>query len=146
MLQLDPPIPVETPDGKAMAQVLIDYGPEHDLIWVCFQDNGQCWCWQNQDVRAQKNVTYGRKLDDDTHAGNTNDARPARKPLSGSKAETIRKAKKALLEYQTRVAFVEAARKGTFYNTPNGDGYTETNWQSPEVATRTSRKAKAGAK
>jgi len=43
-----------------MAHVLIDYGPEHDLIWTCFQDNGEIWCWRNQDVRAEKNTTYAR--------------------------------------------------------------------------------------
>jgi hypothetical protein len=38
MLQLHQPIPVITPKGKAMAHVLIDYGPDYDLLWVCFQD------------------------------------------------------------------------------------------------------------
>ena len=61
MLQLDPPIPVVTPRGKALAQVLIDYGAEHDLIYVCFQDDGEVWCWRNQDIRAQVNITYGRE-------------------------------------------------------------------------------------
>jgi len=60
MLQLDPPIPVETPKGKALAQVLIDYGPEHHLLWVCFQQNGECWTWQNKDIRAESNPTFGR--------------------------------------------------------------------------------------
>jgi len=60
MLQLNPPIPVTTPRGKAMAQVLIDYGAEHDLIWLCFEADGQIWCWRNQDVRAETNITYGR--------------------------------------------------------------------------------------
>ena len=60
MLQLNPPLPVVTPKGKAMAHVLIDYGPEHDLIWTCFQQDGEIWCWRNQDVRAEKNTTYAR--------------------------------------------------------------------------------------
>jgi hypothetical protein len=60
MLQLDPPLPVITPAGKALAHVLIDYGAEHDLLWVCFQDNGECWTWRNQDIRAEKNITFGR--------------------------------------------------------------------------------------
>ncbi len=64
MLQLNPPLPVKTPDGKGLAQVLIDYGPEHDLIWVVFQDNGECWSWRNQDVRADTNITMGRKADE----------------------------------------------------------------------------------
>ena len=60
MLQLNPPLPVVTPNGKALAHVLIDYGPEHDLLWVCFQEDGECWTWRNQDIRAERNITYGR--------------------------------------------------------------------------------------
>jgi hypothetical protein len=61
LLQLDPPIPVETPKGKALAQVLIDYGPEHHLLWVCFQtETGECWTWPNRDIRAESNPTFGR--------------------------------------------------------------------------------------
>lgn len=63
MLQLDPALPVVTPKGKAMAHVLIDYGLEHDLLWVCFQESDrQIWTYRNQDVRADSNVTFGRKL------------------------------------------------------------------------------------
>ena len=61
LLQLDPLIPVVTPKGKAMAHVLIDPGIEHHLVWVCFQDDtGECWSWQNRDVRIQANPTLGR--------------------------------------------------------------------------------------
>ncbi len=60
MLQLDPPLPVDTPKGKALAHVLIDPGVEHDLLWVCFQDNGECWTWRNPEIRAQSNITMGR--------------------------------------------------------------------------------------
>jgi hypothetical protein len=61
MLQLDPPIPLDTPRGPALAHVLVDYGPEHNLMWVCFGDaDGQIWTWDNSKVRAQKNITMGR--------------------------------------------------------------------------------------
>lgn len=60
ILQLNPPIPVETPKGKAMAQFLIDYGVEHHLLWVCFQENGECWSWQNPDIRGETNLSYNR--------------------------------------------------------------------------------------
>lgn len=60
MLQLNPPLPMVTPKGKALAHFLIDYGPEHDLVWVCFQDDGQIWCWRNQDMCSEKNITFGR--------------------------------------------------------------------------------------
>ncbi len=63
MLQLDPPLPVTTPKGSALAHVLIDYGPEHNLLWVCFQDaTGECWTWANKDIRAQVNITMGRVM------------------------------------------------------------------------------------
>lgn len=61
MLQLNPPVPLETPRGKALAHFLIDYGPEHHLLWVCFQDEtGECWTWPNPEVRAQANPSMGR--------------------------------------------------------------------------------------
>ena len=61
MIQLNPPIPLLTPKGKALAHFLIDMGAEHDLVWVCFQDDsGECWSWNNKDIRAQKNITMGR--------------------------------------------------------------------------------------
>lgn len=63
MLQLDPPLPVLTPKGEALAHVLIDYGAEHHLLWVCFQADGECWTWQNHDIRATKNITMGRRHD-----------------------------------------------------------------------------------
>lgn len=62
LLQLNPPLPVETPRGKAMAHVLIDYGAEYDLLWVCFQQaDAQCWTWKNSDIRAESNITFGRE-------------------------------------------------------------------------------------
>lgn len=60
MLQLNPPLPVLTPKGKALAQLVIDYGPEYDIVWVCFQDDGACWSWRNTDIRAESNLTFGR--------------------------------------------------------------------------------------
>ena len=62
--QLNPPIPLETPRGKALAHFLIDYGPEYDLLWVCFDDaTGECWTWNNSMIRAQANITMGRDYD-----------------------------------------------------------------------------------
>ena len=44
-----------------MAHFMIDYGPEHHLLWVCFQDDsGECWTWPNKDVRLQYNLSMGR--------------------------------------------------------------------------------------
>ena len=58
ILQLDPTIPLETPKGSAKAHFLIDYGQEHHLLWICFQDDtGECWTWPNPQVRLQENVS-----------------------------------------------------------------------------------------
>lgn len=63
--QLNPPLPLITPKGKAWAHLVIDYGQEHDLLWVCFQDEtGECWTWSNREIRIQENITMGRKKND----------------------------------------------------------------------------------
>ncbi len=62
IIQLSPCIPVITPKGKALAHFLIDEGAEHDLKWVCLQDDtGECWTFANPMIRAQKNITQGRE-------------------------------------------------------------------------------------
>jgi hypothetical protein len=60
--QLNPPLPVTTPKGSGLAHLVIDYGPEHNLFWVVFIDaTGECWTYPNQEIRAQKNITLGRR-------------------------------------------------------------------------------------
>lgn len=60
IIQLNPFIPVWTPKGKGYAIGWIDYGPEHDMLWVCFQnDTAECWTWKNSQIKSQENVTYG---------------------------------------------------------------------------------------
>lgn len=60
--QLNPPIPLhvlEKGDGYALA--VIDYGQEHNLIWVTAIDStGEIWCAPNPKVRMLKNWTAGR--------------------------------------------------------------------------------------
>jgi len=60
--QLNPPLPLEVIDkGKGMAIGMIDYGPEHNLIWVtAIDDTGEIWCAPNPKVRMQQNWTMGR--------------------------------------------------------------------------------------
>ena len=61
MLQLAPPIPVLTPKGAGIAHFLVDYGIESDLYWTVFLDsNGECWTFNNREIRAGKNATLGR--------------------------------------------------------------------------------------
>ena len=60
--QLNPPIPLHVLDkGDGHAIGLIDYGPEHNLIWVTAIDQtGEIWCAPNPKVRMLKNWTMGR--------------------------------------------------------------------------------------
>ncbi len=61
MLQLNPPLPMNTPKGEGFAHILIDYGPESDLYWtVLITETGEIWTFANRDVRAGKNITLGR--------------------------------------------------------------------------------------
>ncbi len=60
--QLDPPLPIDIQGkGKGYAFAVIDYGPEHNLIWVTgLNDSGEIWCAPNPLVRLQTNWTMGR--------------------------------------------------------------------------------------
>ena len=60
--QLNPPLPVTILDrGRGLAMAVIDYGPEHNLIWVtALDDSGEIWCAPNPKVRMQTNWTMGR--------------------------------------------------------------------------------------
>ena len=62
IVQLNPPIPLETPKGKGFAHFLLDYSQEHDLCWVTFLDeSGECWTFRNSEIRIQHNITMGRR-------------------------------------------------------------------------------------
>jgi hypothetical protein len=61
LTQLNPPIPLDTPKGGGMAWAVIDYGAEHNLMWVVAIDaTREIWTFENPKVRAQKNITIGR--------------------------------------------------------------------------------------
>ena len=61
MIQINPPLPLDTPKGKGYAHFVIDYSQEHHLIWVVFlDDSGECWSFQNPEIRLQNNFTMGR--------------------------------------------------------------------------------------
>lgn len=60
--QLSPPLHLQTPKGPGWAHFLIDYGPEHDLLWTVFlDDGGACWTVPNQEVRLSPNWSVGRR-------------------------------------------------------------------------------------
>ena len=62
--QLNPPLPVKVEDrGAGLAIAVIDYGPEHNLIWVtALDDSGEIWCAPNPKVRMGNNWTMGRQV------------------------------------------------------------------------------------
>jgi len=61
MIQLNPPIPLITSKGNGWAFFLIDRSQEHDLEWVVFlNDTGECWTFNNSQVKIQKNYTMKR--------------------------------------------------------------------------------------
>ena len=60
--QLNPPIPLTViGKGDGMAFAVIDYGAEHNLLWVTAIDaTGEIWCAPNPKVRMQRNWSLGR--------------------------------------------------------------------------------------
>jgi hypothetical protein len=60
--QLNPTIPVYVQDkGDGYAIAVIDYGQEHNLIWVtAITESGELWCAPNPKVRICQNWTMGR--------------------------------------------------------------------------------------
>ena len=60
--QLNPPVPVEVSGkGTGLAFGVIDYGMEHNLLWVTAIDKtGEIWCAPNPIVRMQANWSAGR--------------------------------------------------------------------------------------
>ncbi|WP_068073745.1 hypothetical protein [Novosphingobium lentum] len=60
--QLNPTIPLHVlGKGHGYAIGMIDYGQEHNLIWVtAIDDTGEIWCAPNAKVRLGKNWTMGR--------------------------------------------------------------------------------------
>lgn len=60
--QLNPPIPLETVDGrKCHALLVIDYSQEYEVLFlVAFSDNRELWCLPHTQLRAQENISLGR--------------------------------------------------------------------------------------
>lgn len=61
MIQLNPPIPVDTPKGAGFAHIVRDDSHEDDMFWtVIITETGEFWQFPNKSIRAQKNITLGR--------------------------------------------------------------------------------------
>jgi hypothetical protein len=62
LVQLNPPLHMETPKGAGLAHFVIDYAPEAHLQWVVFMDaDGACWTVPNPEIRLSFNWTMGRR-------------------------------------------------------------------------------------
>jgi hypothetical protein len=60
MIELRQPLIFDTPKGKAIVLFVIDPGTQNNLQWVCFmKDTGECWTFDNGDIRLEANVTMG---------------------------------------------------------------------------------------
>lgn len=60
MIQCCPPVPLDTPRGRAWAYFVRDRSQDHDFEWVCFQrDTGEQWTYRSRDVRLMVNETMG---------------------------------------------------------------------------------------
>lgn len=62
LTQLNPTIPMHVlGKGDGFAIAVIDYGQEHNLIWVtAITSTGEIWCAPNPKVRLDSNWTMGR--------------------------------------------------------------------------------------
>lgn len=60
MLQLHPPIPVETEHGPGVALLVIDYGTEHNSAFVvALQKTRELKHYQSSQLRLAQNFTFG---------------------------------------------------------------------------------------
>lgn len=60
ILQLNPAITLYTPRGEGRAVLVIDYGPDDDLLWVVFLKSSRaCFAFRNSEVRAVENLSLG---------------------------------------------------------------------------------------
>lgn len=72
LLQLDPPIPLRTTDGRECTAIMvIDYSAEHELLLlVGFQDSRELWILPHTKLRLGDNISLGRMpLDKEKPAG-----------------------------------------------------------------------------
>ena len=83
--QLNPTIPVHVVGkGDGYAIGMIDYGQEHNLIWVtALDESGELWCAPNHKVRLGKNWTMGRG-ENPLITKDKADARDAAQPITAA--------------------------------------------------------------
>lgn len=62
MLQLDPPLPLRTKNGRrCTAYLVLDYGPEFNTLFlVGIHENRQLWWLPQSSLRLDDNISMGR--------------------------------------------------------------------------------------
>lgn len=60
MLQLNPPLWLETPLGVGLAHFATWQTLEHSIYWTVFLENGRIFTFPNEQVRTCKNITAER--------------------------------------------------------------------------------------
>ena len=87
--QLNPTIPIHVlGKGDGYAIGMIDYGQEHNLIWVtALDESGELWCAPNYKVRLGKNWTMGRGENPQIAQAKAA-ARAAAQPITGAQPTT----------------------------------------------------------
>jgi len=56
---LNPEIWVDTPLGRGLALLVVDYGLDHNTCWVvALQEDGQVKHFDSNDIKVVKNYTY----------------------------------------------------------------------------------------
>jgi hypothetical protein len=82
-VQLNPPLPMQTPKGSGLAHFVIDYGPEAHLLWVVFMDaDGACWTVPNPEIRMSPNWSMGRRKAPDSGKDGAPAVQPFRPTLA----------------------------------------------------------------
>ena len=62
LLQLNPPLSVLTPLGWGQAQLVIDYGPAHNTVWVvALWETGDVKHFDSNEVKLAGNEMYDIK-------------------------------------------------------------------------------------
>jgi hypothetical protein len=60
--QIDPPLHMQTTKGPGWAHFILDYGPEHHVIWGVAMDADGAWWWvPNPEAKLSPNWTMERR-------------------------------------------------------------------------------------
>ncbi len=60
MLQLNPTIDVNTPNGDGEAIIVIDYGINTNTVWIVRHDGGKILHYYSDDIRVYDNPMNGK--------------------------------------------------------------------------------------